>query len=860
MFWQYNPYALSLLIPTTVSAALALFAWRRRLTPGAKPFAILMVCVATWSLEYALELASTQLAGKLFWAKLQYVSIVVLPVAWLAFALQYTQRLNWLTPKRLGFLSIIPTFTMLLVWTNSYHTLFLNNVDLDTSGAFPIFTRTFGLGFWLHTAYCYTLLFIGSYLIIRTLARKPALYRGQSIALFIGALVPWVGNGIYIFGFSPLPPFIDPTTFLFTLSGVAITWGIFRRSFLDIIPIAYDAVIQSMGDGILILDSANRVLHLNPSAERITGKKAAESIGQRAEDVLSDFPDLLTRCLNMQQDQEEILLKGGNSQRYFDLRISALSSDGRITGRLVVLHDITDSKLAGEILAQSEKRYRSLVENTQDGYIVFEIPSGQVLFLNQTACDLFGYTMPEGLKQNFWTVIPEHERKRVRMNVEERLAGTRLYSNRDIYSLMRKEGQAFKADVSTSLVTFQEKRAIQCVVRDITEQEQVQRQLQRAQKMEAIGTLAGGVAHDLNNILSGLVSYPELLLMDIPEDSPLRDPILTIKKSGERAAASVQDLLTLARRGVPVTEVLNLNHLISEYLKSPELETLKFFHPEVDLRSKLYTDLLNIKGSSVHLTKTVMNLVSNAAEAIQGKGRVLISTQNAYVDSPMRGYDRVQEGSYVLLTVTDTGIGISAEDKERIFEPFYTKKAMGRSGTGLGMAVVWGTVKDHNGYIDIESTEGKGTAFKLYFPSTRDELSVEKISVPVEDLMGNGELVLVVDDVTEQRKIASGMLEKLGYSVTSVDSGEAAVEYMRNHSADLLILDMIMDPGMDGLDTYKKILEIHPGQKAIIASGFSETERVRKAQKLGAGTYVRKPYLLEKIGIAVKKELKWNQS
>jgi DNA-binding NtrC family response regulator len=176
------------------------------------------------------------------------------------------------------------------------------------------------------------------------------------------------------------------------------------------------------------------------------------------------------------------------------------------------------------------------------------------------------------------------------------------------------------------------------------------------------------------------------------------------------------------------------------------------------------------------------------------------------------------------------------------------------------MAVVWGTVKDHDGYIDIESTEGKGTAFRLYFPSTRDKLSEEKISVPVEDLMGNGELVLVVDDVAEQRKIASGMLEKLGYSVSSAESGEAAVAYMRNHSADLLILDMIMDPGMDGLDTYKKILEIHPGQKAIIASGFSETERVRKAQKLGAGAYVRKPYLLEKIGLAVKKELKWNQS
>ena len=463
--------------------------------------------------------------------------------------------------------------------------------------------------------------------------------------------------------------------------------------------------------------------------------------------------------------------------------------------------------------------------------------------------------MLEGLRQNLWTVIPEHERERVRLKIEDRVAGTRLYPDREIYTLMRSDGSPFKADVSTSMVTFREKCAVQCVIRDITEQEQLERQLQRAQKMEAIGTLAGGVAHDLNNILSGLVSYPELLLMDIPKDSSLRDPILTIKKSGERAAACVQDLLTLARRGVPVTEVLNLNNLISDYLRDPELESLKFYHPEVQIETKLDPDLLNIYGSPVHLSKTIMNLVLNAAEAIKDNGRIHISTRNIYIDRPMRGYDSVQEGSYVLLSVSDTGIGISTEDMERIFEPFYTKKTMGRSGTGLGMAVVWGTVKDHNGYIDIESTEGKGTGFKLYFPSTQDALSEGEKSVAVEELRGNGESILIVDDVAEQRTIASGMLKKLGYSVSSVASGEEAVAYMRKNSVDLLILDMIMDPGIDGLDTYRKILEIHPRQKAIIASGFSQTERVHEAQRLGAGAYVKKPYLLEKIGLAVKKEL-----
>lgn len=400
------------------------------------------------------------------------------------------------------------------------------------------------------------------------------------------------------------------------------------------------------------------------------------------------------------------------------------------------------------------------------------------------------------------------------------------------------------------------------------EQKDLQTQLQQAQKMEAIGTLAGGVAHDLNNILGGLVSYPELLLLQLPEDSPLRKSILTIQKSGEKAAAVVQDLLTLARRGVVVTEVVNLNDVISEYLESPEHEKLQSYHPGVHLETRLEKDTFNILGSSTHLSKTVMNLISNAAEAMPEGGKLTLSTENRYIDRPIRGYDNVKEGDYVVLTISDTGTGISPDDIEKIFEPFYTKKKMGRSGTGLGMAVVWGTVKDHNGYIDVQSTEGKarpprlsprdggqGTTFTLYFPVTREKLPEDKPSLTLEAYSGNGESILIVDDVEEQRQIASGMLKELGYSVVSVSSGEEAVEYLRTNKVDLLVLDMIMDPGMDGLDTYKKILKLHPGQKAIIASGFSETDSVKEVQGLGAGGYIKKPFLLEKIGLAVKEEL-----
>ena len=179
---------------------------------------------------------------------------------------------------------------------------------------------------------------------------------------------------------------------------------------------------------------------------------------------------------------------------------------------------------------------------------------------------------------------------------------------------------------------------------------------------------------------------------------------------------------------------------------------------------------------------------------------------------------------------------------------------MGRSGTGLGMAVVWGTVKDHKGSINVQSKEGKGTIFTLYFPITREEIE-EKPLLSIEDYKGRGESILIVDDVKEQRQIASLILKELNYSATSVSSGEEAVEYIKGDRADLLVLDMIMDPGIDGLETYKKILDLHPKQKAIITSGFSETDRVEEAQRLGAGAYVKKPYTLEKLGLAVRAEL-----
>jgi CheY-like chemotaxis protein len=326
-------------------------------------------------------------------------------------------------------------------------------------------------------------------------------------------------------------------------------------------------------------------------------------------------------------------------------------------------------------------------------------------------------------------------------------------------------------------------------------------------------------------------------------------------QSTEKAAAIIQDLLTLTRRGVLASDAVNLNNIISGFIKTPVFEKIKDDHPLVAFRTEHDKSLLNIKGSSVHLEKTLMNLVANAAESISGRGGVTIRTESRYLDKPLQGYDEIQEGEYAVLTVSDTGVGIPKEDREKIFEPFYTKKVMGRSGTGLGLAIVWGTLKDHNGYIDVKSEEGAGTTFSLFFPATREEATTPAKAELMGRYRGHGESVLVVDDIAEQRDVAATLLTTLGYRVHVVSSGEEAVEYLRQNRTDIIVLDMIMTPGIDGLETYRRILATNPKQKAILVSGYSETVRVKEAQRLGAGAYVRKPYLIEKIGIAIREEL-----
>lgn len=399
------------------------------------------------------------------------------------------------------------------------------------------------------------------------------------------------------------------------------------------------------------------------------------------------------------------------------------------------------------------------------------------------------------------------------------------------------------------------------VMQDTTEQKRVEhekaileKKLLRAKQIEAIGLLAGGVAHDLNNILSGIVGYPELMLHTLPKESALRPPLMAIQDSGKRAAAVVTDLLTVARGAASIREPHDLNALVQEYLNSPEFQKLTTLHPKVRHFQQLDASYSNILCSPVHIKKSLMNLVTNAAETIADKGTVSISTTNHHIDTAASAEYNLTEGDYVLLSVRDTGHGISEKDLDHIFEPFYTQKEMGKSGTGLGLTIVWNTIHDHDGKIMVESDE-QGTCFTLYFPVSQVKAGEQNDNSATHKTTCRSEHILIVDDEPLLLDIAKQMLLLLGYKVDSVSSGELAVQFVKEKAVDLIVIDMLMEPGMNGRQTYEEIIALYPDQKAIITSGFSKSDDVKATLKLGAGGFIKKPYSIDQLSQAVNKAL-----
>ncbi len=505
-----------------------------------------------------------------------------------------------------------------------------------------------------------------------------------------------------------------------------------------------------------------------------------------------------------------------------------------------IAHNVTRRKEREQRLKASEQKFRSYIDNAPNGIFVADA-NGNYVDTNPAASDITGYSRDELLNMNLLQMLPPGQRDEGQEHFDRLLAEG--YATGEL-PFVAKSGE----------VRFWMVSAVQVdgglylgFVSDTTEVRKLQQLASRAERLETAGTIAGQVAHDFNNLLGPVMAYPDLIRDELPHDHPVLPYLSDIESAARKMSEINQDLLTMGRRGHYNQEVLDLNQVVLHAVKEviPRSETLK-------CHLNLSSDLLNMKGGRAQIHRLLANLLSNALDAMQEIGEITLRTENFYADDTSIAFGRVPKGEYVKLTLSDTGCGIPQDILERIFDPFFTTKTADKKrGSGLGLSVVDAVVKDHNGYLDLQSREGKGTSFYLYFPVTRESRDEGGNQ---QSLMGN-ESVLVVDDDHVQREVCRKLLERLGYQVRVVECGEDAVELVRTHQPDLLVLDMVMPGGIDGTETYRQIREIHGHQKAIILSGYSETQRVLEAQKMGAGAFVRKPLTKAVLAHAVRTEL-----
>jgi PAS domain S-box-containing protein len=396
MHWQLRFYITLLIIAIFVTGAISIYSWRRRQTSGATSFACLMLAVAVWSLGYALELWHTDLDKMLLWVKVGYLGVVSVPVFWLAFALEYSGREKWLSRRNLMVWFIIPLIILLLNWTNPFHKLYYATVGVDTSGPFIMLSFTKGVWYWVSVVYSYLLLLTATVILVNMFIRSSRPYRDQIGIVLVGAFIPWIANVLYIFGLNPLPR-LNLTPLAFTLTGLVMTWGLFRFKLLDIVPVARDKVMENMSDGVIVLDALDRIVDINPAAQKLIDRPLIDIIGQSIEQILVERPDLIESYRDLPEAHAQIVLGEGAEQRYYDLHISPLyGRQEKLNGRLIVLHDITERQQAEETLQALNRRMQdelALAHEIQQGLLPLpqpDWPQLDVVCYSVTARELGG--------------------------------------------------------------------------------------------------------------------------------------------------------------------------------------------------------------------------------------------------------------------------------------------------------------------------------------------------------------------------------------------------------------------------------------------------------------------------------------
>lgn len=505
-------------------------------------------------------------------------------------------------------------------------------------------------------------------------------------------------------------------------------------------------------------------------------------------------------------------------------------------------------------VAATTDKYRRLAEATWEG-IAF-CTETRLLEVNPQFCQIFGVEERQALKLSLADFIPG-----LILAPADSVRHDQTTPQSLEVEAIRGNGDLFPAEVRLRPSRNNGSAIWIAAIRDLSQQQEEKRvrlkleeRLAHAMRMESIGLMAGSVAHDLNNILCGLVTLPQLLLLDMPENSRYRHDITKIREAGEKAAEVAADLLTIAGGSTCQKKPLNINEVIGTYEESSDFLELRRSRPTLAVEIYAAPGVPATRGSATHLHKTLVNLARNANEAIDSAGTLRIYSTDRFLSDTLQGYEAIPPGHYAVLGVADTGHGIAEEHRPHIFQPFYTRKRLGSSGTGLGLTVVMHTMRDHGGFIDLRSTAA-GTVFELYFPVCAGAGKSGEVIVNLDSLLGRGERVLVIDDEENQRILAATILKRLGYTPCLAETGEQAIALLKKEPAEVLLIDLLLSSGLNGYETFKEIRAFNPRQRAVATSGYHNHPDRERIRALGVTRYLPKPLTLTHLAIAIQQEI-----
>ncbi|MBC7875953.1 MAG: PAS domain S-box protein [Anaerolineales bacterium] len=706
---------LPLIISAFISVALALYTWRNRKTAGALPFSIMMFILFQWQTSYIFQLAGLDLPTKIFWGNIMFIGVVLTPIPWLIFALEYTGRKTWVNKWRLALLCFLPVITIIVIFTNKLHHLFWVSQTLLREGGFLVLASVNGSWFWVHAAYTYLLIMTGLILIVRTLLRWPVQYRGQMLWILLATLTPLIANAVTIFQIIPIQ--IDLTPFAFAVTGIGMAYALFRHRLLDIAPIARDIIIDGMKDGIIVLDAKRQIVDINQAAQQIIGSYGEKQpIGKPLGDILTQWPELVERYREVLEAEDEISLGEGDAKRWYELNLSTLKDENKLLlGQVITTRDITERKLAEKQLREGEARFRQIVENASDLIYRTDI-HGYFTYANTSALHAMGFKSKDEVVGKFYLDLTTPEaRHKLKRTYQHQFASKTKNSYHEFPGIATDGSEIWFGQNVQLIYEGDQVIGFQALARNITAVKQAQDALRiaRDQALEASrvkSQLLSKVSHELRTPLGGILGYAELLQGNAFGELNERQLKASkeIVESANYLSDMVNELLDEAQMSSSTATTLSERlfspfTLLQQAVSGMDIIAQK---KELEFSTTIDPTLPNeIFGDDRRIRQIIINLIGNAIKFTK-EGSIHINVLHP------------DENSWEI-QVIDTGIGISKEAQSYIFEPFRQADdavTHENRGIGLGLSITKQLVELMHGRIILNSEVGKGSTFTVLLP------------------------------------------------------------------------------------------------------------------------------------------------